>query len=289
MSLMLSTCDSVSREQLRMIPARPKSDTHEPIKHIDFLESIEKAIERSGSIETIGEPELGVSKDGEHFFGFMDIVTKTTQTTNGLILDGDVKLQIIARNANDMKFLANVNGGTSTMCCDNLAFFGNLFHFGHENKTGQRRGRKHTSKIHLEMPQLLDDALSRLTDQVDTFENRYRLYKDTPVNDRQMHDLVCRSLDAKNEGKAKKAVITTSFVYPVLKEWHDSQFAEFRHEKNAWGAFSAFTTAGTKGTDKKPIPINDQASRTQNLHDIFDDFCGYDPFSNVTPMKNVWN
>ena len=289
MSLMLSTCDSVTREQLRMIPARPKSDTHEPIKHIDFLESIEKAIERSGSIETIGEPELGVSKDGEHFFGFMDIVTKTTQTTNGFILDGDVKLQIIARNANDMKFLANVNGGTSTMCCDNLAFFGNLFHFGHENKTGQRRGRKHTSKIHLEMPQLLDDALNRLTDQVDTFENRYRLYKDTPVNDRQMHDLVCRSLDAKNEGKAKKAVITTSFVYPVLKEWHDSQFVEFRDQKNAWGAFSAFTTAGTKGTDKKPIPINDQASRTQNLHDIFDDFCGYDPFSNVTQMKNVWN
>ena len=276
MSLMLSTCDSVSREQLRMIPARPKSDTHEPIKHIDFLESIEKAIGRSGYIETVGEPELGVSKDGEHFFGFMDIITKTTQTTNGLILDGDVKLQIIARNANDMKFLANVNGGTSTMCCDNLAFFGNLFHFGHENKTGQRRGRKHTSKIHLEMPQLLDDALNRLTDQVDTFENRYRLYKDTPVNDRQMHDLVCRSLDAKNEGKAKKAVITTSFVYPVLKEWHDSQFVEFRNQKNAWGAFSAFTTAGTKGTDKKPIPINDQASRTQNLHDIFDDFCGYD-------------
>ena len=126
------------------------------------------------------------------------------------------------------------------------------------------------------MPQLLDDALSRLTDQVDTFENRYRLYKDTPVNDRQMHDLVCRSLDVTKEGKDKKAVITTSFVYPVLKEWHDSQFAEFRHEKNAWGAFSAFTTAGTKGTDKKPIPINDQASRTQNLHDIFDDFCGYD-------------
>ena len=41
MSLMLSSCDSVTREQLRMIPAKPKSDTHEPIKHIDFLESIE--------------------------------------------------------------------------------------------------------------------------------------------------------------------------------------------------------------------------------------------------------
>ena len=125
------------------------------------------------------------------------------------------------------------------------------------------------------MPQLLDDALNRLADQVDSFEDRYRLYKDTPVNDRQMHDLVCRSLDAKNEGKAKKAVITTSFVYPVLKEWHDSQFIEFRNQKNAWGAFSAFTTAGTKGTDKKPIPVNEQATRTQHLHEIFDDFCDY--------------
>jgi len=260
-----------------MIPAKPKSDTHEPIKHIDFLESIEKAIGRSGYIETVGEPELGVSKDGEHFFGFIDILTKSTRTSNGLILDGDVKLQIIARNANDMKFLANVNGGTTTMVCDNLAFFGNLMHFGHENSYGQRRGRKHTAKIHQEMPQLLDDAVGRLANQVDSFENRYRLYKDTPVNDKQMHDLVCRSLDVTKEGKEKKAVISTSFVYPVLKEWHDSQFAEFRHQKNAWSAFSAFTTAGTKGTDKKPIPINDQASRTQNLHDIFDDFCGYDP------------
>ena len=277
MSLMLSSCDSVTREQLRMIPAKPKSDTHEPIKHIDFLESIEKAIGRSGYIETVGEPELGVSKDGEQFFGFIDILTKSTRTSNGLILDGDVKLQIIARNANDMKFLANVNGGTRTIVCDNQAFFGNLMHFGHENAHGQRRGRKHTAKIHQEMPQLLDDAIGRLANQVDSFENRYRLYKDTPVNDKQMHDLVCRSLDVTKEGKEKKAVISTSFVYPVLKEWHDSQFAEFRHQKNAWGAFSAFTTAGTKGTDKKPIPINDQASRTQNLHDIFDDFCGYDP------------
>jgi len=277
MSLMLSTCDSVSRQELSMIPAKPKSDTHEPIKHIDFLESIEKAIERSGFISVVGQPELGVSKDGEHFFGFMDIVTKTTRSSNGYILDGDVKLQIIARNANDMKFLANVNGGTNTMCCDNLAFFGNLMHFGHETGKGQRRGRKHTSKIHMEMPQLLDDALGRLANQVDSFEDRYRLYKNTPVTDKQMHDLVCRSLDVTKEGKKKKAVITTSFVYPVLKEWHDSQFAEFRQEKNAWGAFSAFTTAGTKGTDKKPIPINDQASRTQYLHEIFDDFCDYDP------------
>ena len=277
MSLMLSSCDSVTREQLRMIPAKPKSDTHEPIKHIDFLESIEKAIGRSGYIETVGEPELGVSKDGEQFFGFIDILTKSTRTSNGLILDGDVKLQIIARNANDMKFLANVNGGTTTMVCDNLAFFGNLMHFGHENSYGQRRGRKHTAKIHQEMPQLLDDAIGRLANQVDSFENRYRLYKDTPVNDKQMHDLVCRSLDVSKVCKLKNAGISTSFVYPVLKEWHDSQFAEFRHQKNAWGAFSAFTTAGTKGTDKKPIPINDQASRTQNLHDIFDDFCGYDP------------
>ena len=274
---MLSSCDSVTREQLRMIPAKPKSDTHEPIKHIDFLESIEKAIGRSGYIETVGEPELGVSKDGEEFYGFIDILTKTTRTSNGLILDGDVKLQIIARNANNMRFLANVNGGTRTIVCDNQAFFGNLMHFGHENAHGQRRGRKHTAKIHQEMPQLLDDAVGRLANQVDSFENRYRLYKDTPVNDKQMHDLVCRSLDVTKEGKEKKAVISTSFVYPVLKEWHDSQFAEFRHQKNAWGAFSAFTTAGTKGTDKKPIPINDQASRTQNLHDIFDDFCGYDP------------
>ena len=277
MSLMLSSCDSVTREQLRMIPAKPKSDTHEPIKHIDFLESIEKAIGRSGYIETVGDPELGVSKDGEEFYGFIDILTKTTRTSNGLILDGDVKLQIIARNANNMRFLANVNGGTRTIVCDNQAFFGNLMHFGHENAHGQRRGRKHTAKIHQEMPQLLDDAVGRLANQVDSFENRYRLYKDTPVNDKQMHDLVCRSLDVTKEGKEKKAVISTSFVYPVLKEWHDSQFAEFRHQKNAWGAFSAFTTAGTKGTDKKPIPINDQASRTQNLHDIFDDFCGYDP------------
>ena len=277
MSLMLSTCDSVSRQELSMIPAKPKSDTHEPIKHIDFLESIEKAVGRSGFISLVGQPELGVSKDGEEFYGFMDIVTKTTQSTNGLILDGDVKLQIIARNANNMRFLANVNGGTRTMVCDNQAFFGNLMHFGHENGRGQRRGRKHTSKIHLEMPQLLDDALGRLANQVDSFESRYRLYKDTPVTDKQMHDLVCRSLDVTKEGKEKKAVITTSFVYPVLKEWHDSQFAEFRQEKNAWGAFSAFTTAGTKGTDKKPIPINDQAMWTQYLHEIFDDFCDYDP------------
>ena len=129
------------------------------------------------------------------------------------------------------------------------------------------------------MPQLLDDAFGRLVDHVDSFESRYRQYKNTPVNDRQMHDLVCRALDATHEGRDKKAVITTSFVYPVLKEWHDSQFAEFRNEKNGWGAFSAFTTAGTKGTNKKPIPINEQATRTQNLHEIFDDFCDYNPTS----------
>ena len=78
MGLMLSSqCDVVTKDQLRMISCFPKSETHEPIKHIDFLESIEKAIERSGFIELTGTPELGVSKDGEHFFGFMDIITRT--------------------------------------------------------------------------------------------------------------------------------------------------------------------------------------------------------------------
>ena len=86
MSLMLSTCDSVSREQLRMIPARPKSDTHEPIKHIDFLESIEKAIGRSGYIETVGEPELGVSKDGEHFLDSWTSSQKQPKQLMGLYL-----------------------------------------------------------------------------------------------------------------------------------------------------------------------------------------------------------
>ena len=65
MGLMLSTCDSVTKEQLSMISCFPKSETHEPIKHIDFLESIEKAVERSGFIEITGTPELGVSPDGE--------------------------------------------------------------------------------------------------------------------------------------------------------------------------------------------------------------------------------
>jgi hypothetical protein len=275
MGLLLSSgCDVVTRDQLSMVPCVPKSDTHEPVKHIDFLESIEKGIERTGYIKITGS-EHGVSHDGERFFSFMDIVTKKTESANGHILDGDVKLQIIARNANDMQFKANISGGTTTMCCDNLAFWGNLMDFGHENDRGQRRGRKHTANIHLEMPQLLDDAFGRLVDQVDSFEARYRHYKGTPVSDRQMHDLVCRALDATHEGREKKAVITTSFVYPVLKEWHDSQFAEFRNEKNAWGAFSAFTSAGTKGTNRKPIPINEQAIRTQNLHEIFDDFCDY--------------
>ena len=267
-------CEEVSRSDLKMIRATPKSDTHAVISHFDMLESIEKSVERTGAVTIVPDTSIhGVSHDGERCFGFMDIVTRATELTDGTIMNGDVQLQIVWRNANDFAFTADARGGTRTFCCDNLSIAGNMMEFGNlcgRDKT-ERKGRKHTKNIYSEMPQLLDDSMYRLMDQVDKFEERYMTYMNTKVNDRQMHHLVCQALDVNNGGKNKS--ITTQFVQPVLEEWYDSQFSEFRGKKNAWSAFSSFTTAGTKGTKNRPIPLNEQAVRTENLHKIFDEHC----------------
>ena len=265
-------CELVEPHILKDLkPPVPKSDTHVPLKHWDLYQSIVKAFDRTGHIDIVGEPQIGLSHDAMRCFGFLDIITKATQNTDGVIMDGEVKLQAVFRNANDFAFPANFSASTFSFACDNLAFSTTL-PFGHPcgEEGNEWKGRKHTKFILDELPQLLDDSIARLIDDADLFEKRYPIYKDTKMNNKQMHDIVCRSLDVPN---GKKNVITTTFVEPVLREWYEPTYREYTG-RTAWSAFSAFTSAGTKGTVKRPIPINEQAIRTKHLHDIFDDFCG---------------
>jgi Domain of unknown function (DUF932) len=233
--LMLHTgARTVAREQLGLVPLPPRTASYVPIAHDRLLTGVQETLTRAG-LSVVAE-SYGLSRNGARFFGLMQLANGHNAEDFGLVVG--------VRNSHDQSFPAGIVVGASVFVCDNLSFSGEI-----------RLARKHTSRIEVDMPQLIERAVGQMGDLRRNQEQRFAAYKQAELTDTAAHDLIIQALDARIIGPTK--------VPAVLKEWRQPRHPEFREGKSAWRLFSAFTEEQKGNLDFLP-------KRTTTLHGLLD-------------------
>ena len=148
--------------QLETLPAPvAQGRTHHPIPHHEFAQLVLRRMEQFSY--DIAETEFYLGREGNQMFGLAKL-----QPTG---LYADLMAPVVGfRNSHDMSFSAGVAMGARVFVCDNLAFSGEIV-----------IQRKHTRHIMDDLPDLIDDALTRLVGVNANHEQRVASYRNTPV------------------------------------------------------------------------------------------------------------
>ena len=111
-SLLLSSGQKISRQELALVPTPAGTSTHKPIPHAEVINAL---------IETLGfrhiavhRDEYAVSRDGAKMFGIMELETQFA----------GCRFAIGIRNAHDKSMRLAMTVGYRVFVCENMAFSG---------------------------------------------------------------------------------------------------------------------------------------------------------------------
>lgn len=210
-----------------------------PISHQRLLEQVESSLMGAG-LRVVSEAHA-IWGNGLRYFGLLEVVGEVCHTDYGLVIG--------VRNSHDKSFPATLGIGSAVFVCDNLSFSAEV-----------TIARRHTRFIERDLPQLVQRAVGQLTDARNQQDRRISAYKSTLLEDRAVHDLIVRALDAQ--------AIPATQVPAVLTEWRAPRHPEFRTDgKTAWRLLNAFTEVW-KGRNLTALP-----RRSQALHGLLDSVC----------------
>ena len=225
----------VTRDQLWEVPTPSPTDTWVPLPHALVVGEVENQLRSNGFLIT--GAAYALSHDGARFFGVLNI-----HLLGRGIFEWNWVVGI--RNSHDKTFPAGIVAGTHVMCCDNLAFSGEV-----------QISRKHTRYALRDLPLMTSRAVGQLSLKLHNLDQRILCYHETPINDPRAHDIVVRALDS--------GVITTTQVPEVLTEWREPSHEQFQ-PRTAWSLFNAFTEV------HKRVNPHTRVRRGEALYGIFD-------------------
>ena len=214
------------------------TETWQPVPHGFLIDGFLSRLESIGF--GVQREQHGLTRDGARWFGVFDLVARSAER--------DYSLAIGLRNSHDQSFAAAAMMGSRVWICDNLAMSGEV-----------RIIRKHTSEILNDLPDVMDEAVVKLSSIEDFMRIRIDHYKASELTDAQVHDFLVRSTMAK--------VLPVTRLPLVYAEWHRPRHDDFR-PRTAWSLFNGFTEV-FKGTSLFKMP-----ARTQRLHLLLDRFVG---------------
>ncbi len=228
-----------SRAEVFHTQTPDSTDTWYPLSHRSLIHEIEAHLESAGfNIE--GETHA-LSHDGARYFGVFQVNSPGR-------LRGEHGWVVGIRNSHDKTYPAGLVAGTHVLCCDNLAFTGEV-----------KISRKHTRFAARDLRHLTSRAVGQLGDRFRQLDERIAAYRGRTLTAPKAHDLVIKAIDCR--------AITPSQVPGVLAEWRESKHEEF-HPRNAWSLFNAFTEVH-KGLNPQTL-----IHRGQALHGLFDGLVG---------------
>jgi hypothetical protein len=228
---------AVERMEVASVPTPFATRTWTPIPHIQLVAQVERTLQRNGLF--IGNQAHSLTHDGARYFGLMEIHQAED--------DRDYSWVLGLRNSHDKTFPAGIVAGTQIMCCDNLAFSGEV-----------KLARKHTRFILRDLPRLVQSAVGSLMERWHHQDTRLAIYKLADLENGAAHDLVIRACDV--------GVISNRTIPDVLREWREPSHPEFA-SRSIWSLFNAFTEA-LKGN------LSELPRRTQALHGLLDTHVG---------------
>jgi len=225
--------------------------SHYPIPHSRILELATEGLEGQGLHIVSGEHAL--AKDGQRYFGLLNLTNGSNNSDFGLIA--------AVRNTHDKSFSAGMALGSRVFVCDNLAFSGEVTF-----------ARKHTRFALQDLPRLVNDALGRLGDLRRSQELRIEGYKGAELSDDQAYAAIVRAAMAR--------VIPNARIREVVEQWHQPVHQEFE-ARTGWSLFNDFTEV------LKAYPVDQVSARTQVLHGLMDTTCGLDFSPHVVVNEDI--
>jgi hypothetical protein len=144
MSLIVGQILLLIGEEPDLVPTPKATETWYPIPHTVLLDQVEETLQHNG-LKIVNQAHA-LGHEGNRYFGLLEV-------RNGDNAH-DFSLVVGVRNSHDQTFPAGLVIGSRVFLCDNLAFSGEI-----------RICRKHTRWIERDLPQLVEVAVGRLSDQ----------------------------------------------------------------------------------------------------------------------------
>ena len=200
----------VTKGDLELMPAPPKTDTWYPIRHIDVLDAVEVTIASAGF--SIRACSFSVSQGNQRFFGVLDLMSQ---------LAAGVSLSVGIRNSNDKTFPIGFCIGNRTFVCDNLAFSAEIVIAKKHTRFGEDRFREGIAT-----------AVGKLPDYSRAEAQRIEQMQQRLLTEEQADAVFLRSWE--------KGIVGLRMLRPLIDEWRHPTYPDFE-PRSAWSLLAAYT------------------------------------------------
>ena len=198
----------ITRDDLANLSTPPRTLTHTPLAHAQFIDLIEERLE--GHKISIARCEVAVMNNGMRLFG--TLVLKRAMD--------DFAFAMGLRAANDKSMAMELVAGFRVFCCDNMALSGD----------SEILWRKHTSGLNPRAA--IFAGVDKAIRKFDVLQTNVGMLKEAPISDTDAKALIFDAL--------AKGVINQNQVLPIGKEYLEPKHAEFE-PRTRWSLHNAFT------------------------------------------------
>ena len=240
--LSLNVCESKQCEfsDVESVKTPEASDRWTPIAHDALVKEFREAVDNNPALDIVQEHHA-LHRYGQRYFGLFQV------TGAGRKHGDDVGTVMCLRNSHDKAFRAGISAGDAPFVCSNLIFSNEIV-----------LGRRHTTHIMRDLPQIVSRAIGQLMESWTTSDNRIDSYKSTDVDDRTAHALILRGYKA---GAWVKTQIADSF-----NQWHKPEHENFEG-RDLRSLQNAFTNVW-RGNSLTA------ANRSSSLYGVLDTYAG---------------
>jgi hypothetical protein len=196
----------VSREELDTVEAPAATATWYPVRHGAVVDAVSGSLIAAGF--AVRAARFALARSDQRMFATFDLAAE---------LAAGVSVAVGVRNSTDKSFPLGFCAGSRVFVCDNLAFRAELLVKRKHTKFGRDR---------------FLEAIARAVEGLAAFKEqeaaRVKRLSELEVTDQAAESLMLRAYEAG--------------VVPVIKEWREPAFDEFR-PRTGWSLFNVFTRA----------------------------------------------
>ena len=206
----LGQVDHVTLEQLAEIPVPKATETWKPLGHARVMDQVLTTLDMMRF--EVREMDLAVSREGQRFFGTLDLATDIT--------DG-VSLAVGVRNSTDRSFSLSFCAGERVMCCSNLDFGSDIV-----------ITRKHTQKAEDDFHAQVIKAAMQLRQYRNLSEERIGRLQILELSDDRANSLMLQAYEQGHVG--------SRLLPKWIAEYREPSYEEFQ-ARTAWSLFNSLT------------------------------------------------
>lgn len=231
---------TVDRAGLAAVHTPAPEGIWHPVPHLTMVEQLETALVPY-NIKIVNET-FKLDKGGKRMFGMLQVANCKP--------DNDFSFAVGLRNGHDKCIRAGLAVGMGVGVCSNLSFRGEIV-----------IGRKHTTEILVDLPDLMTGAIAKLADKWNTQEAIVAKYKETGITITEGNDLLVKC--------ARAEVFPRSQFMDVADEWATPRHPEF-NDRNLWSLFNCVTEHLKPRQESTGGTLWILPERTERLHSILD-------------------